>query len=191
MAGSKNGSGAASPPQDAIAILTADHKKVRKLFSEFKRLHAQNRDEEKSALVEQVCNELTIHAELEQEILYPAVRKAIKDSDLMDEALVEHAEARNLIAQLQGMDPEHELYDAKVAVLAEQIEHHLREEEGKMFPRVRKAKLDTAHLGLQMRQHKAALLKGMGIADSAAESAGTDPSAAKSSPKRSTAAKTR
>jgi hemerythrin superfamily protein len=191
MAASKNGSGAGSAPQDAIAMLTADHKRVRKLFSEFKRLHAQSRDEAKSALVEQVCNELTIHAELEQEILYPAVRKAIKDSDLMDEALVEHAEARNLIAQLQDMDPQHELYDAKVTVLAEQIEHHLREEEGRMFPQVKKAKLDTAYLGLQMRRHKAALMKGMGIADWANEGAGTERSAAKSTPKRATAAKSR
>jgi Hemerythrin HHE cation binding domain len=191
MAGSKTGLGARHEPLDAIAMLIADHKKVRKLFSEFKRLHVEGSDEAKSAVVQQVCNELIIHAEIEAEIFYPAVRKAIKDSDLMDEVLVEHAEATNLIAQLQDMHGEYELYDAKVTVLAEQIEHHVRDEEGKMFPLVKKAKLDTAHLGFQMREHKVALMKEMGIADSANEDAGTRRTVSKSSPKRAAAAKSR
>ena len=86
-------------------------------------------------MVRKICNELTVHAQIEEEIFYPAVRKAIDDGDLMDEALVEHAGAKELISQLEAMDPEDELYDAKVTVLGEQIDHHVKEEEGEMFPR--------------------------------------------------------
>ncbi len=85
--------------QDAIAMLMADHKKVKKLFSDFDKLKDEGSDEDKSVIVEQICNALKIHTELEEEIFYPAVRKAIDDSDLMDEALVEHAGAKELIAR--------------------------------------------------------------------------------------------
>ena len=116
--------------QDAIAMLTADHKKVKKLFSDFDKLKDEGSDEDKSVIVEQICNALKIHTELEEEIFYPAVRKAIDDSDLMDEALVEHAGAKELIAQLEDARPDDELYDAKDNVLGEQIDHHVKEEEG-------------------------------------------------------------
>jgi len=147
--------------QDAIEMLMADHKKVKKLFGNFE-THKDD-DEDKSAIVKLICNELKIHTTLEEEIFYPAVRKAIQDSALMDEALVEHAGAKELIAQLEEADPEDDLYDAKVTVLGEQIDHHVKEEEGEMFPKAKKAKVDTAALGAQMLKRKAALMADMGM----------------------------
>jgi hemerythrin superfamily protein len=158
--------------QDAIAMLMADHKKVKKLFSDFDKLKEEGGDEEKSAIVDQICNELKIHTELEEEIFYPAVRKAIDDSELMDEALVEHAGAKDLIAQLEDASPEDDLYDAKVTVLGEQIDHHVKEEEGSIFPKAKKAKVDTEALGSTMTKRKIALLDKMGM--NAEEDAGDD-----------------
>ena len=156
--------------QDAIAMLTADHKRVKTLFSEFDKLKEEGSDEEKSAIVEQICNELKIHAELEEEIFYPVVREAIDDSDLMDEAIVEHAGAKELIAQLEEASPEDDLYDAKVTVLGEQIDHHVKEEEGDMFPKARKAKVDTEALGERMLKRRMALMQEMGMSDADEES---------------------
>jgi hemerythrin superfamily protein len=150
---------------NAIALLTADHKKVKKLFSQFDKLKDGGSDEEKSGIVATICNELKIHAAIEEEIFYPAVRKAIEDSDLMDEALVEHAGAKELIAQLEDMDTGDDLYDAKVTVLGEQINHHVKEEEGKMFPKAKKAKVDTASLGTKMLERKMELKADMGIGE--------------------------
>jgi len=162
-------SSAETKSQDAVAMLTEDHKKVKKLFSDFDKLKESGSDEEKSAVVEQICNELTIHAELEEEIFYPAVREAIDERDLMDEALVEHAGAKALIAQLEDMDPEDDLYDAKVTVLGEQINHHVVEEEGEMFPKAKKAGVDVAGLGQQMLERKMDLMQEMGISNDTAE----------------------
>jgi hemerythrin superfamily protein len=157
----KDASGAQA--QDAIAMLMADHKKVKKLFSDFDKLKEDGSDDDKSAIVEQICNELKIHTELEEEIFYPAVRKAIDDSDLMDEALVEHAGAKDLIAQLEDASSDDDLYDAKVTVLGEQIDHHVKEEEGEMFPKAKKAKVDTEALGAAMLKRKMALMEKMGV----------------------------
>jgi hemerythrin-like domain-containing protein len=154
--------------RDAIAALTADHRRVKSLFKEFEKAKETGHRKEqsqKAALVEQICTELKIHAEIEEEIFYPAVRKQIDDSDLMDEALVEHAGAKDLIAQLEAMDPAEDLYDAKVTVLGEQIDHHVKEEEGEMFPRATKAKVDTARLGAQMEKRRAELKAELGVAD--------------------------
>ena len=146
-------------PADAISLLTADHAKVKGLFKQFADLvDDEDSAEEKSALVAQICAELKAHTHIEEEIFYPAVREQIDDPDLMDEALVEHASAKELIAQLQAMTPEEDLYDAKVTVLAEQIQHHVQEEEGDMFPKARRAKLDTEALGARMLARKVQLL---------------------------------
>lgn len=150
-------------PQDAIAILTADHRKVHALFEQFSTMKEKGSDQDKAAIVEQVCNELTIHTALEEEIFYPAVRKAIDDADLMDEALVEHAGAKQLIEQLLSMDPSDELYDAKVTVLGEQIDHHVEEEEDDMFVQAKKSKVDTSALGAKMLKKRMALLGELGI----------------------------
>ena len=165
--------------EDAIALLTADHAKVKKLFKEFEDLKEEDGSaEDKSALVTQICNELKVHTEIEEEIFYPAVRKAIDDSALMDEALVEHAGAKELIAQLEDMSPDDELYDAKVTVLGEQIQHHVKEEEGEMFPKARKAKLDSEALGVQMTERKAELMAEM---ESDEDASKAKPRAAKNS----------
>jgi hemerythrin superfamily protein len=148
---------------DALEMLTTDHKKVKALFKEFASLKDDDGNEdEKATLVKQICDELTIHATIEEEIFYPAVRAAIDDSDLMDEALVEHAGAKNLIAELREMNPEDELFDAKVTVLGEQIDHHVKEEEGEMFSEVKKAKVDTEELGAQLAERKQELAEELG-----------------------------
>jgi hypothetical protein len=139
---------------DAIDLLIADHKAVQKLFKDFEKIKEHGSADEKEAIVLDACEALTIHTTIEEEIFYPAARKAIDDVDLMDEAKVEHAGAKALIAQLESMNPGDELYDAKFTVLAEQIAHHVEEEQYEMFPLVRKSRLDTAALGQKLLQRK-------------------------------------
>ena len=141
---------------DAIKMLTADHNEVKAMFEEFESLKDDGADEDKSALVARICTALTIHATVEEEIFYPAVRAAIDDQDLMDEADVEHASAKDLIAQLEGESPGDDHYDAKVTVLGEMIKHHVKEEEGEMFPKAKKV-IDTAVVGAEMSERKAEL----------------------------------
>ena len=139
---------------DAIEMLTTDHREVKDMFEQFDKL-GDRAHAKKKALAEDICTALTLHAMVEEEIFYPAVREAVKDADdLMDEAVVEHASAKDLIAQLQEMDPEDELYDAKVKVLGEQIEHHVKEEEKEMFPKAKKAGLDLVALADEMLSRK-------------------------------------
>ena len=139
-------------PLNAIELLDAEHRAVKGLFDEFKQLSSHKAaGSKRKALAEQICLELTIHARLEEEIFYPPVREAIRDDDLLDEAEVEHAGAKELIAQILSMKPEDELYDAKVTVLGEYIDHHVQEEREEMFPKVRKSTLDLAGLGEQLR----------------------------------------
>jgi hemerythrin superfamily protein len=155
---------------DAVAMLMADHKQVKSLFREFasvKEKAPADEDQQKADIVKRICTELTIHAELEEEIFYPAVRQAIKDEDLMDEALVEHAGAKELIAQLEGMETDDDLYDAKVTVLGEQIDHHVKEEEGEMFPKAKKAQIDIDELGRKMAERKAELKANLDDLDTA------------------------
>lgn len=162
--------------QDAIELLTTDHDKVKELFEEFEQLAEQDDGEEerKEALVEQICNELSVHAQLEEEIFYPAVREAIDDDLLMDEAEVEHASAKELIAQLEGMSPGDDLYDAKVIVLGEYVKHHIEEEEGEMFDAVRDADIDTDSLGAAMSERKMELKAEMGMDEEEARDEGAE-----------------
>lgn len=146
-------------------MLKADHKAVKALFKKFSALkddRETDSDNEKVDVVRKICEALTIHAAIEEEIFYPAVRASIGDGDLMDEALVEHAGAKDLISQLQRMDAEDDLFDAKVTVLGEQINHHVQEEEGEMFPEATKAKVDMAELGALMAARKQELTTEMG-----------------------------
>lgn len=143
-------------PNDAIALLEADHAKVKDLFEQFEALSDRSKVSKKK-IADQICMELSIHAEVEEQVFYPAVRGPVKDEDLMDEAIVEHASAKELIAQIMEMDPDDDLYDAKVKVLSEQIEHHVGEEEGEMFPKVRKGKVDLVALAEEMEAFKARL----------------------------------
>jgi len=143
-------------PNDAIAMLEADHAKVKSLFEQFEGLSDRSKASKKK-IADQICSELTIHAEVEEQVFYPAVRGPVRDDDLMDEAVVEHASAKELIAQIIEMDPGDDLYDAKVKVLSEQIEHHVGEEEGEMFPKVRKGGVDLIALAEEMKAFKETL----------------------------------
>ena len=160
-----NAATASKTSTDAIAMLKADHAKVKKLFKEFERLHDEESDEEAEEVAQQICNELTIHATIEEEIFYPAVRDAIDDGDLLDEAEVEHASAKDLIAQIESMDVSDDKYAAKVIVLGEYIDHHVKEEQDEMFPKAMKAKLDMAALGEQMLARKEELKAELGVED--------------------------
>ena len=149
---------------DAIALLTADHKTVKGLFKDFEDLTKQDdADEQKARLVQQICNELTVHAQVEEELFYPAVRDVIDDDDLMDEADIEHASAKDLIAQLEELEPGDDHYDARVTVLGEYIDHHVKEEEGAMFVKARKGDVNTAELGEQIAERKEELKAELGI----------------------------
>src|SRR6476469_9790474 len=141
--------------EDALDLLDADHQAVQQLFQAYRELAANDAPEaRRKALAEQICMERTIHAKLEEELFYPAVRDAIRDDDLMDEAEVEHASAKDLIVQILSMDPHEELYDAKVTVLGEYIGHHVREEREQMFPKARRSGLDLARLAERLRIRK-------------------------------------
>jgi hemerythrin-like domain-containing protein len=148
-----------STKKDAIKLLTEDHNKVKKMFKEFEKLSKKNDEEGKEELATQICKELTVHAQLEEEIFYPAVREAIEDDDLMNEAMVEHASAKDLIAQIQSMAASDPMYDAVVTVLGEYINHHIEEEQNEMFPKAQKSDMDLEELGLEMAERKEVLLE--------------------------------
>ena len=151
--GAKNGNG--EKPADAIALLKADHRKVEELFAKFESASGKSA---KQKIAHEICTELKVHAQIEEEIFYPAVREAIEDDDLMNEAQVEHQSAKELIAQLEGMKAGDPLYAATFTVLGEYILHHVKEEESEMFPQVRKAGLDLEALGRQMLARKEELM---------------------------------
>jgi hemerythrin superfamily protein len=156
---------ARAPKNEAIAQLTADHANVKKMFKQYERLaKADAGDSEKKKLATMICTELTAHATAEEEIFYPAARAAIDKTDLIDEADVEHMSAKDLIAQIEGSSPSDEHFDAKVKVLGEYIDHHVQEEEGEMFPKVRRAKVDTVALGEQIAERKAQIMQKKGMA---------------------------
>ena len=146
----------AAKRQNALALLRADHDLVKDLFDKFEKTRS---DDRKGALAERICAELTMHAQIEEEVFYPAVREAFReaDMDLLDEAEVEHAGAKDLIAQIESSAPGEELFDAKVTVLGEYVKHHVKEEQNEMFPKVRKTRLDLDELGERLARRKAEL----------------------------------
>jgi hemerythrin superfamily protein len=145
---------------DAVKLLTADHKEVHTMFQQYKKLaEAQASAEDRQTLAERICELLTVHATIEEEIFYPAARDAGVESALLDEAYVEHMTAKELIAQLESMDPDDELYDAKVAVLGEYIDHHVKEEQGEIFPACRSAEMDLEALGVELAERKQLLMQ--------------------------------
>jgi hemerythrin superfamily protein len=145
---------------DAVTLLKADHAEVKKLFKAYQKLVNKDADAgERQATAEQICMLLTVHAQIEEEIFYPAAREVLGDEvDLVDEADVEHASAKDLIAQIQSGQPDDDHYDARVKVLGEYIEHHVQEEEGEMFPKVKDAGLDTKAVGQQLAERKEELM---------------------------------
>jgi len=144
---------------DAIKLLTADHAKVKKMFKEFEKLSKKDDEEGKQELATQICQELMVHAQLEEEIFYPAAREAIEDEDLMNEAVVEHNSAKELIAQIQSMGASDPMFDATVKVLGEYVNHHIEEEQNEIFPKVEKAKVDLEEIGAEIAQRKEELIE--------------------------------
>lgn len=145
-------------PADAIALLQLDHERVRALFGELDILRGiEDEDERRAELVDDICYELTVHNMLEEEIFYPAVRAATGDDELLDEAEMEHAGTRELISQLEVMYPGDEHFEATVAVLSEEIEHHIAREETEMFDAARASGLDLAALGRKLAARRAQL----------------------------------
>ena len=140
---------------DAVALLRADHQRVSALFAEYEGTRSAAK---KKKIVSQICTELTVHAQVEEEIFYPAVKQALKDKLLVPEATVEHATLKALIAQVEGQTPDGEMFDAKIKVLSEYVKHHVKEEQGEMFPKAKTSRLDLAALGQQITERKAALL---------------------------------
>ena len=152
--GSSNGS-------DAIALLKADHTTVRKLFEAYEEAKEKDDGDKKSELGTQICQQLTIHATIEEELFYPAVREEFggdeKDVEMLDEAEVEHSRVKVLVAEIQEAIESNSLdgkADAKVKVLSECVEHHVREEEDKMFPEVKKSEFDLDAIGAQLTNRK-------------------------------------
>jgi len=141
--------------QEATALLKADHKAVDALFEQYESARSATK---KKAIVAQICTELTVHAQIEEEIFYPQVKEALKDKELIPEATVEHATLKELIAQLETAEPSDEMYDAKVKVLSEYVKHHVKEEQNEMFPKAKASKLDMHALGEQLQQRKDELL---------------------------------
>ena len=142
-------------PMEATAMLRADHKKVAGLFDAFEKTKSAAR---KKKIVSEICMELTVHATLEEEIFYPAVKAALKDHELVPEATVEHGSVKDLIAQVKDVEPDGEMYDARVKVMGEFVKHHVKEEQTEMFPKAKKTKLDMIALGAQMAARKAELM---------------------------------
>ena len=144
--------------QNAIQLLTADHREVEALFEQFEK--AKN-DAKKEEIARRICTELKIHAMIEEEIFYPAFRGKISDDDL-DEAIVEHDGAKVLINDIEAASPDADFYEAKVKVLQEQIEHHVKEEErqsANIFSQARKTDVDLDSLGEQLLARKQELMR--------------------------------
>lgn len=152
----------ATKQAEALQLLIRDHKKVKSLYSRFQKLE-EDGDAEKQEIIEQVCQMLTAHVKLEEELFYPALRGRIDDPALLAEAYVEHDEAKGLIARLQSEELDGEERDAVFTVLCEYVDHHVQEEEKELFPKVRKADVDLKALGAEMAERKAELAEELGI----------------------------
>lgn len=142
---------ASSKAQDAMALLKADHELVSDLFDEYENSHSKAK---KKRIVAQICDELTVHAQIEEEIFYPAVKRALKDHELIPEARVEHATLKDLIAQVEGQEPDDEMFDAKIKVMHEYVKHHVKEEQNEIFPKAKSTDLDMMELGAKLSERK-------------------------------------
>jgi iron-sulfur cluster repair protein YtfE (RIC family) len=137
---------------DAIALLKADHKEVADLLERFEKARAAT----KQKIAQQICDSLTVHAQIEEEIFYPAAREALGDDgeDLLNEAKVEHESLKELIAKIEGSSSDEELFDANVKVLGEYVKHHVKEEQNELFPKCRKSDMDLVALGTELAARK-------------------------------------
>ena len=146
--------------RSAFDVLEEDHREVEEWFDEYDEL--KDSDEgRKGELAEKICLALKVHAQIEEEIFYPRAREATKDDDLLDEAIVEHATVKNMIAEIEEMDVGEELYDAKIRVLGEMVKRHIREEEEELFPELQSAKMDLDAVGKELAERKEELMSEM------------------------------
>jgi hypothetical protein len=136
---------------EALKMLKDDHARVQSLFNQYEKMES---DAEKQELATTICQELKLHSAMEEQIFYPAVRRAIEDQEIMNEADVEHAGAKELIHKIERSSAGESHFDALVTVLGEAIKHHIKEEEGEMFKQIRKSDLDLDELGERMMQFK-------------------------------------
>lgn len=148
-----DGAAARTGREDAVQLLKADHREVEALFKEFEEATARRRQ----TIAREICRMLKVHAQIEEEIFYPAVKEQVEEPDLVNEAVVEHASAKDLIAKIEAMEASDELFAATVTVLGEMISHHVEEEEKEMFKQAKAAKVDMAALGEQLAQRKTEL----------------------------------
>lgn len=151
-----------SKAQDAVKLLKADHDEVAALFAQYEKQKKRSGGQ-KTDLIQKICAALSVHAQIEEEIFYPAALVALDDSggELVHEAEVEHDSIRSLVEQLMTMMPNDEFYDAKVKVLSEYVKHHVKEEEGQLFPRVNKTDINLDELGAELAERKAELMDEM------------------------------
>jgi len=168
MARSKSGAARAQPL--ALELLMADHRKVEDLFEQFE----QEKDSDEGTrreIAQQICAELTIHAQVEEELLYPWLREQLEDDDMemVEEAQVEHNTAKDLIAQIEGATDIDEVFNAKVKVLGEYIKHHVQEEENEIFPEVRDQQDELDELGQEISARKGELMEEMGLSQESSE----------------------
>jgi hypothetical protein len=147
----------ASP--SALELLKQDHREVEEWLDEYDELKEDG--DQKAELAEKICLALKVHARIEEEVFYPQAREATKDNDLIDEAVVEHATVKNLIAEIEAMEVGEELYDAKMRVLGEMVKHHIKEEEDELFPELEAAKVDLNAVGKEIAERKEELMSEM------------------------------
>lgn len=144
----KKGKETAENLPGAIELLTADHKKVKKLFKQFQLLVDNDADgKERGELANSICTEILVHAKIEEKLVYPTFRKELDIDELIDEAKVEHDSVAALIEQIQSSTRKDAIFNAKVKVLGEYVDHHAKEEEGEIFPKANKSKIDLKELG--------------------------------------------
>jgi hemerythrin superfamily protein len=180
------GARSASETQSALDLLEEDHREVEGYFDAYEDLEDEA---EKEELATKICLALRVHTQIEEEIFYPAARKATEDDDLLDEAAVEHGSAKRLIEEIEAMEVGDDLYDAKVKVLGEQVRHHVKDEEAELFPEVKSAKMDIEEIGKKLSQRKTTLLAELSGEQGSRGRAGVDRAAAGNKP--GTSAKSR
>jgi hemerythrin-like domain-containing protein len=143
---------------NALTLLKGDHEEVAELLDRYEKRKSRMEAAQKQELAEEICTKLTVHAQIEEEIFYPAVAEEIDDAeDPVEEARVEHASLKHLIGQIEKGSPESHEYDAQVKVLGEYVKHHVKEEQNELFPMVRKSDIDLAALGEQLMTRKTEL----------------------------------
>jgi hemerythrin-like domain-containing protein len=158
-AGGRSSGRSSSRGPDAIQLLRKDHTEVQALFKKYEKGSEKMASGQKKQLAEQICHMLTVHAQIEEEIFYPACEQELDAEDIVAEAKVEHTSAKELIAKIEAGRAGSEEYDAHVTVLGEYINHHVKEEQNELFPKVKKSKMDLKAIGQQLAERKMSLMQ--------------------------------